>query len=95
MKAYLYNITKSEEIFFTHAIYELNKTLTNYYENIKKIEPASKLDEYYILTRYPNGLPGGVPSRFFKDEKEAQEAMDLANLVIEFVKDKIGLVNLE
>lgn len=35
-------------------------------------------DEYYIPTRYPNSLPGGVPSRFFDDPKESEEAMLLA-----------------
>ena len=42
------------------------------------VEDAKKLDQYYIPTRYPNGLPGDIPSRFFNDPKEAEDAMQLA-----------------
>jgi HEPN domain-containing protein len=40
-------------------------------------------------TRYPNGLPGGVPSRYFDDPKEAEEAMKLAKRVIDLVEKEI------
>jgi len=91
LKAYLYHITSSEESFFTHSIYELIEMLSAQDIDFKKIENASKLDKYYIPTRYPNGLPGGVPSRFFKDPKEAEEAMGLAKMVVELVKEKMGV----
>lgn len=55
----------------------------------KEVIRAKKLDRYYIPTRYPNGLPGGVPSRFFDDPGEAEEAMHLAKNVIELVERKI------
>ena len=51
---------------------------------------AQRLDQYYIPTRYPNGLPGGVPSRYFDNPKEAEEAMELAKGVIELVEKKIA-----
>jgi HEPN domain-containing protein len=44
---------------------------------------------YCIPTRYPNGLPGGIPSRYFDDPKEAEEAMQLAKSVIKLVERKI------
>lgn len=91
LKAYLYQITSSEESFFTHSIYELIEMLSAQDIDFKKIENASKLDKYYIPTRYPNGLPGGVPSRFFKDPKETEEAMQLAKMVIELVREKLGI----
>jgi len=47
---------------------------------------AARLDQYYIPTRYPNGLPGGVPSRFYTDPGEAREAMELARMVLEAVE---------
>jgi HEPN domain-containing protein len=47
------------------------------------------LDRYYIMTRYPNGLPGGVPSRYFDDPKEAKEAMRIARSAIELIEGKI------
>jgi len=33
--------------------------------------PAAALDKYYIPTRYPNGLPGGIPSEAFSAEDSA------------------------
>jgi len=50
---------------------------------------VKKLDKYYIPTRYPNGLPGGVPSRYFDDPVEAEEAMKLAKIIIDLVEKKI------
>ncbi|HLG30969.1 MAG TPA: HEPN domain-containing protein [Candidatus Brocadiales bacterium] len=46
-------------------------------------------NRYYIPTRYPNGLPGGVPSQYFDDPEEAKEAMQLAKSVIDLVERKI------
>jgi len=92
LKAYLYQITSSEESFFTHSIYELIEALEEQDADFGNIEAAAKLDEYYIPTRYPNGLPGGIPSRFFRDEKEAEEAKVLAKMVIDLVKQKTNFV---
>lgn len=52
---------------------------------------AAKLDEYYIPTRYPNSLPGGVTSRFFTDPVEVKEAQQLTHTVIDTVRQKLGL----
>ena len=35
-------------------------------EEFIQIRASKKLDQYYIPTRYPNGLPGGVPSRYYE-----------------------------
>jgi HEPN domain-containing protein len=40
-------------------------------------EGAQQLDQYYIPTRYPNGLPGGVPAEVFT-RRQADEAVSLA-----------------
>ncbi|MGE5632875.1 MAG: HEPN domain-containing protein, partial [Caulobacteraceae bacterium] len=57
--------------------------------DFKAIAPAKKLDRYYILTRYPNGLPGEVPSRYFDDPDEAEDAMRLARSAVELVERKM------
>lgn len=54
--------------------------------DFKKLSSSKRLDRYYIPTRYPSGLPGGVPSRHFDDPAEAEEAMRLARGVIELVR---------
>ena len=38
---------------------------------------AARLDQFYIPTRYPNALPGGVPAEVFTEE-QAAEATKLA-----------------
>lgn len=75
-------------IFYTHSIDDLLEMTVDIDSDFKEVAQAKKLDKYYIPTRYPNGLPGGVPSRFFDDPKEAKEAMELAKRVIELVEKK-------
>jgi len=90
LKAYLYQKLKSREVFFTHSIADLSKMAIEIDVDFKEINPAKKLDQYYIPTRYPSGLPGGIPSQFFDDPKEAEDAMLLAKRLIDLVKSKLG-----
>jgi HEPN domain-containing protein len=89
LKAFLYSFADSEEVFFTHSIYELMQWAKEADPDFEKVEKAAKLDQYYITTRYPNGLPGGVPSRFYTDPDEAQESMELARMVLDLVGHKL------
>ncbi|OGF68313.1 MAG: hypothetical protein A2Y62_11485 [Candidatus Fischerbacteria bacterium RBG_13_37_8] len=91
LKAYLYLRVESVEVFLTHSISDLLESVLEIDPDFKEVIQAKKLDKYYILTRYPNGLPGGVPSRFFDDPKEAEEAMLLARNVVELVERKIAV----
>jgi HEPN domain-containing protein len=52
---------------------------------------SKKLDQYYISTRYPKGLPGGIPSQFYDDPDEAKAAMKLAKSVMDLVTEKVPL----
>lgn len=79
----------SERIFFTHSIAELLELAKEVEHEFSNVEKAKKLDRFYIPTRNPNSLPGGIPSRFFDDDQEAEEAMQLAKMVLELVKEKI------
>ncbi len=47
------------------------------------------LDGYYLPTRYPNSLPGGIPARVYHREA-AQEAVALARDVVDFVAARMG-----
>lgn len=89
VKAFLYLKVKSIEVFFTHSINDLLKVAIEIDIEFKEIESVKKLDQYYIPTRYPNGLPGGIPSRYFDDPKEAKDAMLLAKKVIDLVEKKL------
>ena len=51
---------------------------------ISKFEPDARiLDQYYIPSRYPDGVPGMLPDRL-PSEKHAQEALDIARSIFEF-----------
>ena len=89
LKAYLYLKVKSIEVFYTHSIDDLLEMALEITPDFREAAQAKKLDRYYIPTRYPNGLPGSVPSRYFDDPKEAEEAMELAKSLIGLVEKKI------
>ncbi|MBM4351221.1 MAG: HEPN domain-containing protein [Deltaproteobacteria bacterium] len=89
LKAYLYLKVKSIEVFYTHSIDDLLEMTFEINSDFREVAQAKKLDRYYIPTRYPNGLPGSVPSRYFDDPKEAEEAMELAKSLIGLVEKKI------
>ncbi len=90
LKAFLYSVASSEEVFFTHSIYELMQWAKEAAPEFERVQKAVKLDQYYVATRYPNTLPGGVPSRFYTDPNEAREAMELAKAVLEMVESMLG-----
>ena len=45
-------------------------------------DSARQLDQYYIPTRYPNGLPGSIPAEVFTDS-QAEDAVGRARAFIE------------
>jgi len=47
-------------------------------------------DEYYIPTRYPNGLPGTSRPHEFYDEEESSECLQLAELVLTAIDAILG-----
>ena len=89
LKAFLYRNLPSAQVLITHSIAELLKLCQEIDPDFHKLEGSKSLDRYYIITRYPNGLPGGVPSRFFDDPQEAQRAKELAEAVLNTVRDRI------
>jgi HEPN domain-containing protein len=91
LKAYLYLTVRSkEEVFTTHSLDELLQKLRAIDRDFRHVKGARKLDEYAIRSRYPDSLPGRIPSRFFDNPREAEEAMQLAKRVVELVARKIG-----
>ncbi len=89
LKAYLFLKAESVEVYRIHSIGDLVEMAIEIDPDFKEVEKAGRLDIYYITTRYPNGLPGKVPSRFFDNPEEAEEAMRLAKSVVELVERKI------
>ena len=49
---------------------------------------AAPLDHFYLSTRYPNSLPGGIPADTFAGS-DAGRALDMAREVIAVVKRRL------
>ncbi|MBI4311248.1 MAG: HEPN domain-containing protein [Chloroflexi bacterium] len=61
-----------------HAVTELfDNLVADYPELVPHRQQAIKLDRYYIPTRYPDAIPGGVPAEGY-DAREAAEAVSVA-----------------
>lgn len=87
LKAFIY--CHGVEEAYGHSVAELcelAKELEPEFSNLKK--RIASLDKYYIPTRYPNGLPGGIPAEAF-DEDDARRALGLASLAVEFVERRL------
>ena len=52
-------------------------------------EVCQQLDQYYIPTRYPNGLPDGVPADVFT-RAQAEGAVAGAQRIIDLTREAIG-----
>jgi len=89
LKAFLFMNVKSVEVFYTHSIADLLNIAIEINNKFDNIMSSKKLDQYYIPTRYPNGLPGGIPSRYYDDPKEAEEAMIMAKNVMNLIEEEI------
>jgi len=92
LRAYLLAAVKSVAALRTHvAVGDLVATAAAADPDFESLRPAKRLDQYHLSTRYPNELPGGIPSRFYDDPDEAAEASRLASTVLELVGRKLGL----
>jgi HEPN domain-containing protein len=80
---------ESIKVLYTHSIAELVQLAIEIDSDFKEVESSKKLDQYYVTTRYPNGLPGGVPSKYYDDPDEAMDAKVFAERVVKIVDSKI------
>lgn len=72
-----------------HSVAELCKdaaTLDTTFEPMIKL--GANLDKYYIPTRYPDSLPGGIPAEAF-DAWDAEKAVMTARTIISHVQTLI------
>ena len=83
LKAYLF--AQGEEIVLGHSVARLVESALVYEQEFR--EAAKRwtiLDGYYVPTRYPNGLPDGIPAEVYTQEA-AFEAVSFAQEAVEFV----------
>ncbi|MCL5045302.1 MAG: HEPN domain-containing protein [Actinobacteria bacterium] len=87
LKAFLY--AQGRRTVLGHSLVELIRECAKYSGDFVSLEKgAKKLDKYYIITRYPNGLPGLTPADYF-EQSEAEEAIALAKSVVDTVESKL------
>lgn len=73
-----------------HALAELLKSLPQEAKpDAALLDRAKALDKHYIPTRYPNGFDRGAPVDFYT-AGEAETAIEHAEAIIEFCRNKIG-----
>ena len=69
---------RGERAVLGHALVELAaplEAMARFRENL------AVLDQYYVPTRYPNGLPGGIPSDVYTGS-QATKAVEIAREVV-------------
>ena len=87
VKAYLYH--RGAEDVWGHSLTDLcedAKLFEMFFDTVKS--EARQLDKYYEITRYPGYLPGGISSEAF-DDIDAERALFLGNIVVDFVKERL------
>ncbi|MCX7668721.1 MAG: HEPN domain-containing protein [Anaerolineae bacterium] len=88
LKAFLY--AQGEEIVLGHSVERLCAAAARFDAAFRaKGRSWSILDGYYIPTRYPNGLPDGIPADVYT-EAAATDAVRLAAEAVAFVAERLG-----
>jgi len=65
-----------------HSVGNLLGEAATHEQGVAALHPlGASLDKFYIPTRYPNGLPGGLPSQAYT-EPEARSALEGARLIL-------------
>ena len=88
LKGYLYS--QGVERVWGHSVADLAQQAVEYDERFEAlVSIGGSLDRHYIPTRYPNGLPGGIPADAF-DAEDAQKALRQAAQVIQQVTEALA-----
>ncbi len=87
-KAVAYGL--GERVVLGHSLVELVERLK---ERVPAMTPlremAGLLDQFYVATRYPNGLPGGVPFEAF-GRAQAEQALEGAARFVAVARTSLG-----
>ena len=87
LKAYLY-LRGAREV-HGHSVSVLCADCAHFDSGFRDLtRKASPLDKYYIPTRYPNGLPGGLPSDAY-DDSDSKKAIETALEALAFVEARL------
>lgn len=82
LKAVFY--ARGERLVLGHSVLRLLRDLGR--DDLCELEEGAKvLDQFYVPTRYPNGLPDGVPSEVYT-EAQAAQAIDYSEQLMSAVE---------
>ncbi len=88
LKAFL--LLREAEDVWGHSVAELCNRAAAIEPTFGALErDGAKLDRLYIPTRYPNGLPGGLPVDAF-DREDADAAIERATRIVDRVASAFG-----
>jgi len=91
-KAFLYR--QGVEDPWGHSVATLVEDAVTFDASLTSLREAGPvLDKYYIPTRYPNGLPGGVPSKAYTAD-DARQAIQAAEFVLREVGERLRRADL-
>ena len=82
LKAFLFLNRRRNVII--HSIRKLIEECGKLNDEFLKLKKAKVLDQYYIPTRYPNGLPDEIPHEYY--------SLEDANLCVKYAQKIIHLV---
>lgn len=84
LKAFLYS--RGAEQAMGHSVADLAAECARLEPEFAKLKArAAPLDQFYLSTRYPNSLPGGVPAEAFA-APDAERALGMAREVLAAVR---------
>ena len=73
-----------------HSLQELLNGLVSTYGEMESLrEAACRLDQYYVATRYPDALPGGLPFETYS-RGQAEEAVEMASEIVTSSRAYLG-----
>lgn len=88
LKGFLY--AQGEEMVLGHSVQRLGISAAAFDPEFEvRARSWSVVDGYYVPTRYPSGLPDGIPADVYK-QQAAKDAVALAEDVVRFVAERLG-----
>jgi HEPN domain-containing protein len=90
LKAYLYSLGYTSEL--THSAKLLVNSCLKKEKGFARLKPAaSLLDNYYLPTRYPNGLDAEVAPADYYELEDAKKCLSSATLILHSVRKYIKI----
>jgi HEPN domain-containing protein len=89
LKAYL--IAQTNQYPRTHKLVDLLQQCIALHDDFSQFRvDCTRVDQFYIPTRYPDGIPGGLPMGM-PDLKQANGAIEAADLIHQYVTNLLTI----